>query len=397
MDKFKLAILTSHPIQYQAPLFRKLATNPGIDLMVYFCWDFGVRNVYDVEFGKEIKWDIPLLDGYKYRFLRNLSLRPSSDFWGQINPSVMQEIKRGGYDALMAFGWNAFTNWLAFFACFLYGVPLFMRGENPLNQELLKPRWKIKIKKIVLGWLFRRSKGFLYIGEENRKFYKYYGVPDSKLFFAPYAVDNDRFMEAAKTLKPKRRGLRSNLGIGASDVAVLFIGKLIEKKRPADLLRAYEKLMTNYDKSQPVIHLLFVGDGKLRPGLEGYVKERRLPNVHFVGFKNQSEVPAYYAIADILVLPSESGETWGLIVNEAMCFGLPIIVSDLVGCGPDLVRNGKNGYIFPCRDVSALTQLLEGLIADKERRNIFGSKSLDIIREYSYENDIKAIEQALKN
>lgn len=211
MEKYKLAILTSHPIQYQTPLFKKLAENSEIDLTVYFNWDFGVKNSYDREFGKEVKWDIPLLNGYKYKFLRNFSLMPSSGFWGQINLGIIKELIGGKYDTILIFGWNSFTNWLVFLTAFIFKISIILRGENPLNQEFLKPKWKIKVKKIILGNLFKHIAAFLYIGEENRKFYKYYGVPKNKLVFVPYAIDNDRFMAASELLKGKRKMLRKKL------------------------------------------------------------------------------------------------------------------------------------------------------------------------------------------
>ena len=443
MTKYKLAILTSHPIQYQTPLFQLLAKQPEIDLTVYFCWDFGVSEpTHDSGFGKEIKWDISLLEGYKYKFLKNYSFKPSSKFWGQINPRIIKELILGTSDvhningnfgtsdvqlkktnAILTYGWNSFSNWLAFLTAFLKKIPVFLHAENPLNQELLKPKWKIKIKKIVLGWLFKRISAFLYIGEENKKFYQYYGVPEDKLFFAPYAVDNKRFIEARKSLSKNRKLLRKELRIDEKDIVILFVGKLIYKKHPFDLLRAYELL--NMGKSDlPNINvnvrrsdfqkfnLIFVGDGILRPELENYVKEYNLKNVHFTGFKNQTEIPKYYALSDILVLPSGAGETWGLVVNEAMCFGLPIIASDVVGCGPDLVKHSENGYIFPVGDIKALAKYLRDLIyghsdsfvnSDKfvdsdyglEKRKKFGKKSFEIIQNYSYEKDVNSILKAL--
>ena len=318
----KIAVLVSHPIQYQAPLFRKIAERPEIDLKVYFAWDN--RGALDKEFGKNILWDIPLIEGYRHDFLKNYSPYPSSKFLGQINPGVVRKISKENCDAILIFGWNSFTNWLGFLIAFWRGIPVLLRGENPLNQERLKSGWKIKVKKVVLGWLFRHVSALLYIGEENKRFYQFYGAPTEKLFFAPYAVDNDRFLTASENLKPKRQRLREELGVGPENLVILFAGKLIPKKRPMDLLRALELLTTNY--LPPTTHLLFVGDGELRPELKEYVSEKKIPNVKFLGFKNQTEMPEVYAISDIFVLPSGTGETWGLAVNEAMCFGVVPIV-----------------------------------------------------------------------
>ncbi len=388
--KRKLAVITSHPIQYQAPLFKRLAAKEDIDLTVYFCWDFGVQNPdFDKEFGVKLKWDMPLLDGYAYKFLKNYSLKRSTRFWGQINPGIVGEIGKSKFDAVMVFGWNSFTNWLAFFTAFLTGTKVFLRGENPLNQELIKPKWKLSLKKIILKPLFGRISAFLCIGRENYGFYEYYGVPKNKLFFVPYAVENERFMAAAAALKPKRKEFRKKLlDIGDDRPVALFVGKLIDKKRPMDLLQAFDIAAGSISFSAA---LVFVGDGILRPELEKYSEEHNLKNVHFAGFRNQTELPKYYAIADVFVLPSGPGETWGLVVNEAMCFGLPVVVSNMVGCVSDLVKEGENGFTTPLGDVAALAEKLLFLASDKNVREKFGIVSRRIIARYSHEEDVKGI------
>ena len=389
---YKIAVLTSHPIQYQAPFFEKLANRPEIDLMVYFCWDFGVKeSTYDSGFGRKIKWDIPLLDGYRFKFLKNFSSNPGSGKWyGEINPGIISEVWRGEYDAILIHGWNCLTKWLAFLVSFLSKTPVFLRGDNPSNQESLKSSFKIKIKKLILGNLFKNISIFLYVGEENKKFFKYYGVSENKLIFCPHAIDNERFLKEAEKIKPNKNEFKKEIGLNKDQTVILFTGKLIEKKHPFDLLKAYQRAANNSSK----VALVFVGDGALRPELEKYAKEHNLKNVHFVGFKNQTELPKYYTLADIFILPSGLGETWGLVVNEAMCFGLPIIVSDLVGCGPDLVKYGENGYIFPVRDIKKLTEYLLDLIQNPQKRKKFGKKSFEIIQNYSYEKGIEGILKA---
>lgn len=387
----KLAILTSHVIQYQTPLFRKLAREPGIKLTIYFCWDFGAKRTFDSQFGKEIMWDIPLLEGFRHHFLPNLSPSPSSDFWGQVNPGIVGKLKRGGYDALLVYGWNSFTNWLAFFAAFTLGIPMLLHGESPLRQEHARRGVRRAVKRLVLPWLFRRVAAFLYIGEENREFYEYFGVPKEKLFFTPYAVDNERLFAEAERLRMRKGALkRELLGLSPNIPVVLFVGKLMAKKRPLDLLEAYRRVPFE-EKA-----LVFVGDGELRGVLESQVREEKIPHVFFEGFRNQTELPRYYALADVFVLPSGAGETWGLVVNEAMCFGVPVIVSSEVGCGPDLVREGENGYTFPVGDVDELARRLGELIRDPARRKSFGTRSREIVRGYSHTRDIEGIRAALR-
>lgn len=389
--KKRLAILASHPIEYQGPFFKKIASNSEIDLVVYYCWDFGVGvEQWDPGFGKKIKWDIPLLDGYTFKFLKNISWRKaSSHFFGEINPSVCVEVFKNNYDAILVIGWSSFSAWLLILAAIIKRTPFFLRGENPLSQEFKKNMFKRYLKVIILRFLFLFASSLLYIGEENRKFYKYYGVPDKKLFFVPYAVDNERFISEARELISKKDSLKESIGISKEKVVILFAGKFIYKKRPMDLLRAY--------KNTPLENkaLVFVGDGELHNEMREYVRKNELKDVYFVGFQNQLEIGKYYAMADIFVLPSGVGETWGLVVNEAMCFGLPIIVSDVVGCGADLVHNGENGYIFPLGDVEELCQRLSSLVTNEKVRNQFGKSSRDIISKYSFTEDIIGLNNAI--
>ncbi len=385
--KYKLAILTSHPIQYQTPLFRKIARHPKIDLTVYFCCDYGVKEKKDSEFKKTFKWDIPLLEGYKYRFLKNWSLNPKPTFLGQINFEIIKELSKNKFDIILINGWMSLTNLLTF----LKNVPIILKAENPLTQELLKPKWKIKIKKRIFSFLFKKIKAFLYIGEENKEFYKFYGVPEEKLFFSPYAVDNERFIESYQVLKNKKGGLKKKMKISPKNIVILFCGKLIPKKRPLDLLFAYEKVEI------PNKSLIFIGEGELKKEIQRYVKERKLKDVYITGFVNQKELPEYYIIGDIFVLPSGMGETWGLVVNEAMCFKLPIIVSDIVGCAKDLVKYDRNGYTYPMGDVEKLASYLEILINDENKRKKFGEESFKIVQGYSYQKDIEGVLKALES
>ncbi|MBM4389320.1 MAG: glycosyltransferase family 4 protein, partial [Deltaproteobacteria bacterium] len=236
---------------------------------------------------------------------------------------------------------------------------------------------------------FKRISAFLCIGEENRKFYEHYGAAKEKLFFAPYAVDNNFFMSEAARLFPKKSELRKLLGLKGNKFIFLFVGKFIDKKRPMDLIRAYELV------KDPKKALVMVGDGILKEEAAKYVREQGIENVIFAGFKNQTELPEYYALADALVLPSGSGETWGLVVNEAMCFGLSVIVSDVVGCGPDLVKQDENGFVFHLGNIKELSHCLEELAADPEKKERFGKRSIEIIRDFSFDKDADAIASSL--
>lgn len=387
--KYKLAVLTSHPIQYQAPLFRKLATHPDIELTVYFCWDFGVGNEQlDPGFGVKLKWDIPLLEGYKYKFLPNLSPKPSSRFFGQINPSIIKELRKKHYDAIWVHGYASITNWLAFWGARVSKTPIILRGESHLlNYRLL---WKRAIKRVGLTLLFKGISAFLPIGSLNKAYYKHYGVSDTKMFITPYAVDNDFFLQKYHVLYQKRGRLKENLGVGRKLPVILYASKMMPRKRAMDLLKAYKKIQERIDGA-----LVFVGDGMERQMLENYTKDHNLKNIHFVGFKNQTELPNYFMIADIFVLPS-TDEPWGLIINEAMNFGLPIITTDKVGAAPDLLKHGESGFIYPVRDIEKLASYLLKLLHEPELRKKMGECSLEIIARWSYKEDVEGILSALE-
>jgi glycosyltransferase involved in cell wall biosynthesis len=380
--KRRVIFINSHPIQYFAPLYKYL-NEQGLETECWYCSDENVKGHLDRQFGTKVEWDIPLLDGYKARFFPNRSWKPSlyNGFFGLFNPGMIRSLRQEKKSIIVVHGWAYVTHIMVILFGRLMGHTICLRGESPLNQELLKRKIVIGAKKVLLGWmLFPFVHHFLYIGKQNRRFYEYYGVASERLVFAPYAVDNARFRKSAAEFIPLKTKLRSALGIGATDRVILFAAKLIEKKRPMDLLKAYQQL----DLAGKC--LVIVGDGELKAEVEDYVSKNQLPNVHLAGFVNQSEIPKFYAIADVFVLCSGEGETWGLSVNEALNFGLPVVVSDMAGCAEDLVVPSESGFSFRSGDVDELTNRL---------REVFESTSqvnTAVIDGYSY----VAILQALR-
>lgn len=395
--KYKLAALTSHPIQYQVPLFRKLANHPRIELTVYFCSRHGVEEAVDKGFGRSFKWDVPLLKGYDFKFLRNYSPKPTvNNLFGLFNPGIVGElVHKRSYDALFVHGYRYPTYLLAIIIARVLGIPILYRSESSLHydENISRPMYIKLLKPAFLRLLFKSVSGFLAIGSRNREFYQYYGVPDNRIFHCPYAVDNDFFAEQADKYRQRKKEIKTQLGIDPNDVVILFVSKLIEIKRPIDALRAHG-LLSDLDNNPA---LLFVGDGKLRPRLERYVRENSLPNVYFVGFKNQSMLPKYYAIGDIFLRTDgyHKGD-WGLTINEAMAAGLPIISSNSIGAVDDLVRDGKNGFTFHLGDVRDLASKLELLVKDRSKRLEMGKKSQQIISQWSYEDDVNGILKSLQ-
>ena len=344
----RLGILTSHPIQYQAPLFRELAKQ--VDLKVYFAHRQTAQGQGSAGFDVAFEWDVDLLGGYDHAFLSNRAKRPAvNTFFGCDTPEISAEIRNGGFDALFVTGWYLKSFWQAIRACRRAGVPVMVRGDSQLGT----PRLWLKqiVKELVYPRLLRQFDACLYVGQKNREYLEHYGVPDSRLFFSPHCVDNEAFASLASTVN--REAVRTKLGIGKGTKAVLFVGKLLERKRPHDLLRAVAALRAQGADACAV----FAGDGPLRRSLEVAACELAVPTF-FLGFRNQTELPEAYVLADMLALPSEGSETWGLVVNEALACGTPVVVSDAVGCAPDLVTEGQTGALYPVGDVGALVKAL---------------------------------------
>ncbi|MGN6646909.1 MAG: glycosyltransferase family 4 protein, partial [Cytophaga sp.] len=357
-------------------------------LTVLYCSDETIKGYKDKEFGVEVKWDTPILEGHEYIFLKNNARKPSiyNGFFGLVNWEVISVLKKNKDATLILHGWNRMTFWIAMIYCKISGIPFWIHSENPLSQELQKSSLNRSIKKIFLGMIFRWSDRLCYIGEESKRFYQYY-AGNHKSVFMPYSVDNRWFQEQYAKVSDKKDFLKQGLGLPDDKVIILFSGKYIEKKRPMDLIRAAEicKDLNAF--------FVFMGDGELRKEMEMYIKEKALKNITLTGFKNQSEIPGYFASADVFVLPSGAGETWGLVVNEAMNFNLPIVVSDIVGSSKDLVENGVNGYIYPCGNVELLAEKIKVLIQDAAKRKRFGDASLLKIDNYSNtvrKNNIKS-------
>lgn len=381
--KKKFIFLLSHPIQYFSPLFQQMAKEPEIDPLVLYCSDENVKGHIDKGFGTEVNWDIPLLEGYNYKFLKNNSWVPSifKGFFGLLNFEIFKVVKREKESFLVIHGWAFAINFLAVAAGKLSGLKLCLRAENPLNQELLKSKRALFLRKIFFKYFwFRLFDYFFYIGSQNKKLYEYYGVKKEKLVFTPYAVDNDRFRAEYEKYKDKKPELRKELGLPADKKIILYSGKYIPKKRPMDLLQAYHSL--NNEKAA----LVFLGDGELRKEMEEYISRHNLKDVYLTGFKNQSEVGKYFATADIFVLPSGAGETWGLVVNEALNFDLPVIVSDMAGCADDLADADSR---FICGNISELKNLL-----NNELNQIIRAKcSFTKIQNYSYNKMIENLDK----
>lgn len=377
----KVIFINSHPIQYFVPLYQYL-TRHGIETEGWYCSDETIHGHFDRQFGTKVAWDIPLLEGYTARFFRNRSWKPSlyNGFFGLINPGMWRALFKEKKSVVVVHGWNYVTHIMVIILGRMAGHRICLRGESPLNQEITKSALNRFVKTLFLqGFLFRFVHRFLYIGEQNKAFYRYYGVPEKKLLFTPYSVDNERFTKASEELD--KSAVRTDLGLPPDAYIVLFTAKFIDKKRPMDLLRAFEaaRIAGKY--------LVMVGDGELRKEMELFIHEKNLNDkVRLAGFVNQTEIVKYYAAADVFVLCSGVGETWGLSVNEAMNFNLPVIVSKTAGSSEDLAKP-LGGYVFETGDINALTAALTRCYS---RERNFDPRF--VVSQYSFERIGRSLE-----
>ncbi len=384
----KLAIITSHPIQYNAPWFKMLTDRGKVQVKVFYTWYEAKQGVqFDPDFGKHISWDLPLLDGYDYTFVKNKSKHPgSSHFWGLINPTLNKEVNDWVPDAILVIRWS-FHSHLQSLRHFHKKIPLLTRGDSTLLD--LQRGWKKMIRSFVLKYVYNHVDFALYVGTNSKSYFEAYGFDEKALWNVPHAVENERFYETEKT---KAEGLewRNKLAIPPYDIVFLFAGKLEPKKNPELLLDAF------CDLASTNIHLVVVGNGvKEQPLKEKYGVNKE---VHFLDFKNQSEMPGIYNMSDVFILPSQGPEeTWGLALNEAMANKRVVIASTRCGGAIDLIENGKNGYIFESGDMQDLKDKMVKVIKQKDHLKEMGKNSLRIIEAFSFERICDQIEQLMEN
>ena len=382
----KLTILSTHPVQYHAHWFRNLAARPEIDLSVYYCYHAAPTQQARAGFGVEFDWDVPLLEGYRYTFLNAPRHQARKSIFEAAG--FRSTLARENPDAVLVNGWHYSAAWKTIVACWRAGIPVMVRGDS----QLASPRGWLKrlLKYPVYRSFIPRFDACLAVGSRSRNYYLHYGARPGRLFVVPHAVQEQLFSRAAEN-DQIRRILRRHYGFSDQQRVFAFVGKFIEKKRPMDFLRALDAAV----KEQPTATGLMVGDGPLRGVCEQFVASRRLP-VHFTGFLNQSQIGDAYGASDCLVLPSDGWETWGLVVNEAMSCGRPAVVSDAVGCGPDLVREGSTGAVFPFGNVEALSRILVDLAGDPSRLQAMGERARARLRSYSLEAAVQGVIDALE-
>lgn len=379
----KLAILTTHPIQYNAPLFRLLTERKQIEIKVFYSWSqSAVGEKYDPGFGQHITWDIPLLEGYDYTFVENISDSPGSHHYKGINnPTLVQQINKWGANAILVYGWN-FKSHLSVIRFFHKKIPVYFRGDSTLIDE--NRGLKQLVRRIVLKYVYSKIDKAFYAGVANKSYFKMMGLSEHQMVFMPHAVENDRFAPVKENVNAGQK-LRKSLHIPEDAFVFLFAGKLETKKQPDFLIESFVALKADN------AYLIIAGSGELEKSLLNTYAANSF--IKFIGFQNQNEMPGVYNSCDVFVLPSKGpNETWGLAINEGMAAGKAIIGSNKCGASYDLIVNNKNGFVFESDNVHSLKAKLTFFVNNPGAAKLMGRTSADIIKDYSFLQECGAIE-----
>ncbi|HUL15266.1 MAG TPA: glycosyltransferase family 4 protein [Terriglobales bacterium] len=392
-ERLRILVIATHPIQYGAPFFRAFSSHSKVDLTVAYCSLRGAEPGYDSEFNAKVSWDIPLLEGYRWLQVPNRPLtRNEESFFGLCNPGVWKLVRSGGFDAVISYmGYRRSSFWFAVLGAKTRGIPILFGTDASSIVPRETNRWKRGLKLMLkrMGWraIFCLSDQIITASQAGSRMMESLGFPSGRISMTLDTVDNDWWL--AQAAKANRDEVRTSWGMERNDVVILFCAKLQGWKRPGDLLEAFA--MAKLEKAW----LVFAGDGQQRSELEELAKALRVSErVRFLGFVNQSHLPGIYAAADLMVLPSEY-EPFGLVVNEAMLCGCPVLASDRVGAAGELIEPGKTGFVCSCGDVEGLSRALREILADQEALNQVARRARERMKTWSYHEATEAMLDAL--
>jgi glycosyltransferase involved in cell wall biosynthesis len=357
----RVLLVGTHPVQYESPLLRLLAKDPRLEILMAYCSLQGAESHFDRDFGIEVKWDVPLLEGYPWVAVPNRSWSPGlGSFFGLFNPGIWSLIRSGKFDAVVFYtGYAYSTFWMAVAAAKLSGVPILFGTDATSLQPRDAKRWKLPIKRFLLPKIFRLADVVIIPSEAGRQFILSMGISGSRVVLTPFVVDNAWWPERSSEVD--RGAVRRQWGVPEDAQVVLFCAKLQPWKRPGDVLNAFAK--ANVEGA----YLVFAGDGSMRVSLEAAAKGLGIAErTRFLGFVNQTGLPSVYRSADLFVLPSEY-DPCPAVVCEAMLCGCPVVLSDEIRGRFDLVKDGETGFIFPCGDIDILARILANALGDRAK------------------------------
>ena len=386
-SRFRILAIAAHPAQYQAPLFRRMAVHPDVELQVAYCTLRGAEAAHDPEFGATVKWDVPLLDGYSWQQVPNKGSGGES-FFGLRNSGLWRIIRDGPFDAVLCYvSYRRASFWIARAAAKLSGAAFLFGTDTTTLTPLDGRMWKRSVKRVFWPALFRLADQVIVPSSGSLELMKSLGLPEERVTITPYVVDNDWWL--AQSAGVDRLATRNAWGVKPDDAAVLFCAKLQPWKRPLDLLRAFAKV--GVDRSI----LIFAGEGPLRGQLEAESAALGLADrVRFRGFVNQTQLPAIYTAADLMVLPSVY-DAFGVVVNEAMLCGCPVVASDHVGAARDLIADEQTGFVYPCGDVDALAGVLRRALSDRGKLSELAQAARVRMETWSPRENIEATLEAV--
>ena len=381
MKKKRLAIIHTHPVQYNVPWFIKLSEI--FDVKVFYTWAPTHEGYWDKKFKRHIRWDIPLTRGYDHEFVHNISPRPGPNtLWGTINPGLIRTLLHFEPDYILIYGWKNLSHLHAM--TYFHGrVPVLFRGDSTMLDTSPSPAGRLR--STLLRQVYKNVDYALYVGTENKKYFLSHGLPSGRLIFVPHAVNNDFFRDSDGRYERQAQQWRARLGLDEGNLTFVYAGKFEPKKNLTLLMRAF------LDDPHAGHRLLLVGGGAEEERLRAMAQADK--RIIFLPFQNQSQMPVVYRLGHVLILPSAWGETWGLAVNEAMACGRAVMTSNKTGCAADLVRQGQNGYIFDFRDHKQLSSLMQSMTIKKAQK--MGQASLEIIKNWTYEAGIINLKKAL--
>jgi len=384
----KIAIVTTHPVHYFQSMYRVINSHPDLDVTALFLSNFGMEKHYDPEFDTEVEWESTQFAGYKWKVLSKQDTDSSlNGFFSVVCPGIWREITQSDYDIIWLHGYNYLGLILAFVAAKFAKKKIFYRSETHLR--LSRSPLKRIARDTALRIYFRMIDGFLAIGTLNRRYYETLGVPACKITLVPYTVDNEKFYPVATLQNASRRDKLSAYGLDPNLPTIIYCSKFSVRKNPELVLRAFHQFCGGDQRA----NLLMAGSGPLLDSVKKTAETLDCSNIYFTGFVNQNELPSLLQCGNLFVLASEN-EPWGLVINEAMASGMPILSTSSIGSAYDLVEDGVNGKHLPELSIDCIAQHLATLTRDSEELRVMGLKSLEKMSEWNYQ---KCLDGVVKN